>query len=206
MKIATAKGNDLKGNAVDYLREPGTYHLLIKQYKEGLSSKDEPMDGSTIEMTVLDGNVSDQQKKEVSVTLWHLRIDKSIEEQGVTQRALTNFFIASNVIEDPAKLGDEIEIDPTLSEGHQIVMKLARPRKKGENGKYVEDMESKFLQINFSDIWHVDDPEVAKIPKNDRAIKMIDPKFRHDAAWFSFKADESNGSAPSAGGSDYDDI
>lgn len=188
MRIPTAKGDDLTGGS-DFLNTPGTYHLLIDRIRVGLSSKDSPMDGSTVEYTVLDGDVQGQAGKKGHVTLWDIKMDKPIEDQGVTVRCLTNFFLATNVLQ-PKDLGEEIDIKPEDAESHQVVIKL-QYESKLENGKWVEDR--KFLRINFSDVFHVDDPAVASVPKDASALKVIDPKYRHDAAWFAFKEKKSPG-------------
>jgi hypothetical protein len=196
MRIPTAKGDDLHGGG-DFLTAPGTYHLLIDQVKAGLNIKDEPMDGTTVEATVLDGDVAGQAKKKINLTLWDIKMDKPVEEQAVTVRCLTNFFLAANVLQ-PEQLGQEVDIKPEDSESHQLVVKLQYAQKK-ENGKWVED--KKFLRINFSDVFHVDDPEVANVPKDQSALKVIDPKYRHDAAWFAFKEKKGIGAGSTSGSS-----
>ena len=190
MRIPTAKADDLHGGG-DFLATPGTYHLLIDRMRVGLNIKDEPMDGTTVEATVLDGDVSGQAKKKINLTLWDIKLDKPVEEQASTIRCLTNFYLAANVLQ-PEDLGKEVDIKPEDSESHQVVIKLQYAQKK-ENGKWVED--KKFLRINFSDVFHVDDPEVATIPKDQSALKVIDKKYRHDAAWFSFKEKKAAGGA-----------
>lgn len=192
MRIPTAKGDELTGGG-DFLNTPGTYHLLIDRIRVGLNTRDEPLDGSTVEYTVLDGDVQGQSGKKGHVTLWDIKMDKPIEDQGVTVRCLTNFFLAANVLQ-PKDLGEEVDIKPEESESQQVVMKLQYAQKK-ENGQYVEDR--KFLRINFSDIFHVDDPAVANVPKDANALKVIDPKYRHDADWFAFKEKKSPGSSNS---------
>lgn len=197
MRIPTAKGEDLTGGG-DFLNLPGTYHLLIDQMHVGMTVKDEPNDGTAVECTVLDGDVQGQAKKKVSVTLWDIKMDKPVEEQHVTVRCLTNFYLAANVLQ-PEELGKEVDIKPEEAESHQVVIKLQYAQKK-ENGNWVEDR--KFLRINFSDVYHVDDPAVANVPKDASALKVIDPKYRHNAAWFSFKEKKSpggNGSNVAAG-------
>lgn len=192
MRIPTAKGDELTGGG-DFLNVPGTYHLLIDRMRVGLSIKDEPMDGTTVECTVLDGDVAGQAGKKINLTLWDIKMDRPIEDQSVTVRCLTNFFLATNVLQ-PKDLGEEVDIKPEESESHQAVIKLQYAQKK-ENGHYVEDR--KFLRINFSDVFHVDDPAAASVPKDATALKVIDPKYRHDAAWFAFKEKKSPGSSNS---------
>lgn len=209
MRIPTARGEDLTGGG-DFLNLPGTYHLLIDRMHVGMSVKDEPIDGTTVECTVLDGDVQGQAKKKVNLTLWDIKLDKPVEEQHVTVRCLTNFYLAANVLQ-PEQLGKEVDINPEDADSHQVVIKLQYAQKK-ENGNWVEDR--KFLRINFSDVYHVDDPAVANVPKNASALKAIDPKYRHDAAWFAFKEKKDIGSngntavasaASSSSSSDYAD-
>ena len=202
MKMPTKKGTDLVGGA-DYCSTPGTYHALIDNVRAGLSIKDEVQDGATLELTIMDGDVAGQKNKKVNVTLWYLREDKSLEDQDISVRRLNNFALAANLLL-PTQLGmDEVEVNEEDATGHQIVIKLAHARKKNAVGEYVDD--EKFLQISYGDIWHVDDPFVAKIPKNQDAIKTIDPKYRHSADWFAFK--KKIGEKATAGtASEYDEI
>lgn len=207
MKLQTAKGSDLAGGG-QYVDKPGTYHFLIDNVKVGLSSKDEPMDGSTIEMTCLAGEHADQAGRKIGVTLWDIDQSKSIEEQKQTINRLTNFFIAVNQIQ-PSQLGGEVDVDPVRAAGHQLVMKLGHKQKKvkDESGKdkWIDDPESKFLQIAYADIFHVDDPAVSKVAKSLDALKVIPSEHRHEGpqgkAWFDYKAK----AATPGKSSDFDD-
>jgi hypothetical protein len=206
MKLQTAKGSDLAGGGMQYVDRPGTYHFLIDNVKVGLNAKDEPIDGTLLELTCLAGEDAEQVGKTVNVTLWDVDASKSHDEQKQTINRLTNFFISVNQI-DPALLGDEVDVDPMAAIGHQIVMKLAHKQKKttDQNGKtkWVDDPESKFLQIAYADVHHVDDPAVAKVPKDVSMLKRIASKHRHAADWFAYK----DKSAVGAGRpTNYDDL
>lgn len=204
MRVQTAKGDEL-GNDMKYLEAPGTYHLVIDEVKEGLNSKDEPLDGTTLAMTVLGGDVAGQEKKKTSVTVWDIDGSKALEDQKMTVRVITAFLVATNLVRDSSLLGSEIEVDPQQAVGSQVVVKLAKPSKRA-NGKWVEDKDSKFLQISFDDFYHVDDPAVKSVPKNQEALKMLGEDQRHPAEWFDFKKKDGTAAPASAAASDYDDI
>jgi hypothetical protein len=210
MRIPTAKGSDLASGGDQYVDVPGLYHFLIDQVKVGLTQKDEPQDGSTVEMTCLAGDDAGQVGRKCNVTLWDLDESKSADDQKQAIKRLTNFFIAVNQIQ-PTQLGAEVDVKPEEAAGHQIMLRLGHKQKKvTENGKtkWIDDPESKFLQIAYSDIFHVDDPSVAKAKKDVKTIGLIPAQYRHTGAegekWFGFKAKAGAGSNP-AKSSDFDD-
>lgn len=179
-KLTTAKAEDLEGGG-GHIRKPGMYHFLVDEVKEGLSSKDKPMNGMTLMLTCLAGTVDGCEDQKANIVLW----DPKDEDDRVAVRAFTNFFLAANVLQ-PEQLGTEVEVDENATVQAQVIMRLACQQKVDSNGNWVDDPDGG-VKLNFSDIFHVDDPAVADIPKNADAIGLIDPAHRHDADWFSYK-------------------
>lgn len=204
MKVNAPKGDKLAGGGT-YLKVPGVYHFLITNINAGVGPKGTAIEGFSFETKVLGGlanDKSDQKDKEQSFCLFAPDLTKSQDSQDMTHRTNTNFFLATNCMQ-PSDLGkEELEIDENLANGHQFIAKLVMGQKQVD-GKWVDSADAP-LRLHYSDIWHVDDPAVAKIPKNADALALIEPKDRHKPEWFDFKKSK-NEQAKSKKTSDYND-
>ena len=98
------------------------------------------------------------------------------------------FFIATGVLL-PEQLGKSVKINVPAAVGQQLILTLARKMEKDDNGNY--SVETKLLEINYSDIFHVDDPEAKSYPKSEDALAMIAATDRHKPEWFAFKSKKS---------------
>ena len=197
MKLPAMNPAELGGPS-GFLEHEGRFHFHVDNLKVGLNYKDEPFDGTTVELSVMGGEVAGQEGKTLNVTLWDIDQSKSAEEQKQTISRLYNFYIATNVLQPSALGSSEVEFDEKLAIGNQIVMRVGHKQKQvTENGKTKWVKDPKFLQIAYSDIFHVDDPEVANVPKSASAIGLIPQQHRHDKAWFDYKKKAAGG----AGGS-----
>jgi hypothetical protein len=181
MRVNTSE--DFSGGT--FLDEPGTYHILITNVADGEGPKGGAIDGFTFEGQVLAGTVEGQEGKTISETVFLPGMDESEDSQARANRKVTAFLLASNLV-TPAELGKEIDVDIDSAEDQQIIVDLERQMAKDEEtGKW--DVETKFLRIAYSNIYHVDDPRAAKVPKYAEALEEIDASNRHtDAGWFDF--------------------
>jgi hypothetical protein len=195
------EADDMTGGGT-YLDQPGTFHLLINEVHDGCGPNGNPIEGFSIECEVMAGTVEDCAGKKVGITIWKPNLTRSENSIKMAKRIGAAFFIATDVI-NPNQLGKSGAIDCNLSNGRQFVAKLVRQTDK-------EGKETKFLQPNYSDIFHVDDPEVDTIPKDQEALKIIAKELRHDAAYFAYKA-KKNGTpkpkqSPPPTSSDFSDL
>jgi hypothetical protein len=200
MKLPPIDPSALKGPS-GFLDQPGTYHLLVENLKVGLNSKDEPFNGTTVEVQCLGGSVAGQEQKKVSLTLWDIDASKPEDEQKQTVKRLWAFYIATNVLQPADMQSGDVDFDEKLAIDNQLVVKLQHKQKKFvENGKAVwrDDPSSRFLEIAYADIFHVDDPDVASVPKNADAIAIIPKKHRHEQAWFEYKIKATGGTSAKA--------
>lgn len=197
MEFNTSTADELnEGDA--YLDVPGTYHFVIEQIREGLSQKDEPLDGSTILLRVCGGEHSG---KLCNLTLWNVDLSAAESRQKHAIRIWTNFFLATNVLQ-PSQLGQKVSLDVNAASGSQVVAKVERQQKQVD-GKWVTDPDSKFLRLAYDNVYHVDDPELASTPKDADALSVIDQGHRHDASYFAYKAKPTSAAKPKV---DMDDI
>jgi len=179
------------GGESNFLKEPGTYHCAVTQVLEGTGPKGGIIDGFTVGLDVLAGTTNGQEGKVINVTLFNPRLDQSENGKAMARRKQGAFLIAANVV-NPATRGQRVTVDLQKAVGQQIVCKFAKDEREG-GGDY--------LQLSYADIWHVDDPHCANVPKREDAIAMIPATLRHDAAWFEqLKSKAASGASGANGG------
>lgn len=195
-----------------FLDEPGTYHFVVSQGfdDQGKRKKDgsrSPISGCTLELVCLGGTVEGCEGKSHSETLFYPSPNGSEKANDIKKRALAALLIAANQMQ-PESLGGQMAIDQSVLDAivernTQIVMKLGRQMENDGNGNYT--VETRFLQLDYANVYHVDDPEVAAVPKDAEALKLIDQQFRHGSDWFGFKQANQQPVAAAAATS-FDDI
>ena len=198
-----------------FLDEPGTYHFVINQAfdDQGKRKKDgtrSAISGCTLELVCLGGTVDGCEGKSHSETLFYPSPQGSEKANAVKLRALAALLIASNQM-TPDQLGGQMEIDQSVLDAivqreTQVVMKLRQQMENDGNGNYT--VVTKFLELDYANVYHVDDPEVAAVPKDAEALGLLPKEHRHDEAWFSFKkrSAEPVAAAASSESFDMDDI
>lgn len=183
MAFETETSSNIIGGG-GYLNEPGTYHCFIASVVEGMSGgkNPKPINGFTAELTALAGTVSDCEGKAFSLSLFNPRPDGTLEQQERNKRQITAFLIAGNLIQ-PQHLGKRLNVELEQSVGSQLFIKLRKRREKNEQGEYVD---TKFLELDFENIFHVDDPRATDFPRDESSIKDIGKDFRRNRSFFSF--------------------
>lgn len=172
----------------NFLTEPGSYHLLIKDIRAGQNGSDDMVDGIWTELEVLAG---EHAGKKITMTLYNGNI--SHKDSGeFARKKQAAFLIAANIL-TPAQLGQKVSIDVSQGNGHQVccVLELGQPSAK--TGK-------RYLEIHYTDVFHVDDPRAEKIAKDADGLALIDAQFRRAADFFAplvAKKTPANGSAKS---------
>jgi len=181
------------------LTTPGTYHLVINDVREGESAKGSPIDGLTITVEVMDGTVKGQAGKTRSESLFlpSLKdLEKEEKNNGapcMARKKLAALFIATNAMK-PEQLGKPVNVDTAAMVGQQCVIKFDQQMEMGGDGKF--NVPTQYIQISYSDIFHVDDPDVAAVPKNAEALSLIAKECRHDATWFGWKKKKASVARP----------
>jgi hypothetical protein len=171
------------------LSTPGTYHVVINDVREGESAKGAAIDGLTITVEVLAGTVEGQAGKTRSESLFLPSMKDVAKEEETGQpsmprKKLAAIFIAANAMA-PESLGKPVNIETALMVGQQCVIKFENQMEQDGEGKYT--VPTKYIQISYADIFHVDDPAVKAVPKNADALSLIAKEYRHDEAWFAWK-------------------
>jgi len=180
-----------------YLTKAGTFHLILSTVDPEPTTKDgKPIDGLRVSGEVLDGTETSEVGKEFEFILWP---PKPTDKNGgeMAKRKLTRFSYATGFIASHAP-GQKVVIDCEACEGRQIIAKFSETTK--EDGK-------KRLELNYSDIYHVDDPAVAEVPKSADAIAAIPKALRKAVQPVAAKpAAKTNKALATAGAPSLDDL
>lgn len=179
MKISTTETVHGEGGA---LKQAGTYHVVVNKVAEGESIKGTPIDGLTVVFEVMGGTSEGQQGKTHTESFFLPTLQDTKPEMKL--RRFTAMAIAGNVLK-PEQLGTDADIPFIEMIGHQMLVKFNHQMEKDGNGDYT--IETEYLQVAYSDLFHVDDPAVKDIPKNADALSIIPKEHRHNAEWFAWK-------------------
>lgn len=143
------------GNFID---KPGVYHMLVVAVDENPAKDDgTPIDALQVSLSCLAGTDPSQKDRTFNMMLWH---PKAGDSSDMPKKKQTRFCIATCLI-GHHQPGVRVSVEPTDAVGRQLVCKLSWRQKKDEaTGKWVD---SDRVDLHYSDIWHVDDLDVAKI-------------------------------------------
>ncbi len=173
MSFAMETSDDIAGGESQYLNQPGTYHCVITDVKEGRGPRDGVIDGFTVELSVLAGTTEGQKDKQTSLVLFSPDSSKSDKSQEWSRKKQTAFVIAAGLL-DPSKLGGKVNMELSDAIGKQIVLTFDTNEHDGKTQ----------LQLAYANIFHVDDPRAAKFAKDKEALAIIPKGNRKDAGYF----------------------
>jgi hypothetical protein len=170
-----------------FLQEPGTYHLAVMAVDESPVAKDgAAIDGFKVDLEVLAGG---QQKKQAEVTFWKPKAtDKNNGEMAKKKQG--RFVQATGILPAP-KPGEKVTVDLKTAVGRQLIATLAKRKS--------QSSDKEFIDLNFADIWHVDDPEAPQCERNQKALDLIPKGLRRDRQSFA-KASDATVKAPAGSG------
>lgn len=181
-ELETSTSEEMASGGGTYLETPGKYHFTVNEVLEDVSSKGKAIDGFTLKLEVLAGTVQGQEGKLLDLTFFKPSTDASKEKANFWARKKnTAFAIATNLI-DPNNLGKSVDIDLQKAVGQQVVAELV-PQEDADGNK-----SDKFLQLHFANLYHVDDPEAAQVPKSQEALSILTQEQRKPESYFAFKA------------------
>lgn len=157
----------------NWMSEPGIYHMLVVESTEQPTKRDgSPISEAICRVTLscLAGTVDGQRDNGFDLTFWHGKPGDEKSQAYATKR-LDRFFLATGLM-TRAEIEQKVLKDIELADanGRQLVLELEE-RESATTGK-------KFLDLKFAEIYHVDDPAVASVPKDAAALKLIAPSLR----------------------------
>ena len=172
----TEGGNDL--------RSEGTFHFIVTKCEHNPTVNDKVREALRFNVGVLDGTTKDaagkciHAGKEAVFDFWHPTLTQ--KNQGEHSRKRQTRMLHILGIASESDLGKEgFTWDTDEAGGRQFIAKVVLepwvsktdPTKKGEN-----------VAIQYFDFWHVDDPIVASIPKDESYLETLPAKCRLTAA------------------------
>jgi len=173
------------GSDEKYLDQPGTYHVLIKKSVEDEDSQGNCKEGAiAVKCEVLAGTSEDCVGRVVNLTLFP---DGGTEKMtDICQRAQQAYCFATNLLKADHFGGEEIEINVEAALNNHCFMRLELQDVKGPDGTWHKPGpdEKRFLRVSYDNIYHIDDPKMAEIPRDAAAISNIDPGCRLSAEVF----------------------
>lgn len=157
-----------------FLSLPGCYHMIVTYVRDPAATKDgAPIAGGlfSVGLAVLAGGDGNQRNKTLDLTFFEPSIDA--KDGGKFQRKkIDRFLLAMSLVDEQAKDKD-IDINLGVCAGRQLCVKLESRPYKDKQGR-----EKEGLDIHFSDIYHVDDPEVATWTKCAKSLAAIKKQYR----------------------------
>lgn len=172
-----------------YVDAPCTVHAVVVEVKESQGPKGGVIDGNTFVLHVLAATDPNQVGRQHTECMFNPNL--SNKDGGMfTRKQLAAFYIACNLV-DPSQRGKRVALDVTKAQDQQMILKLSRDDYNSNKKGY------DIYSLDGLQVFHVDDPRVASIPKDADAIKLIPAEKRHDAAWFEqFKPKGESASTP----------
>lgn len=171
----------------NFLAEPGTYHFAVLAVDEQPTSKDgRPLDGFKVHCCAMDGTTAGQQKREIELMFFAPKMsDKNNGE--FAKRKMARFAAACGIL-PAATPGARVSVDLQQAAGRQFVAEV-------ERGTDAAGNPTKFLQLAWANIYHVDDPAVAQVPKDAAALGLLPATLRKTAADFQKPTTPPNGAS-----------
>lgn len=183
---------DKMGNEGNFLSEPGTYHFAVLAVDEKPTSKDgRPLDGFKAHCCALEGTAQGQAKKEIELMFFAPKMsDKNNGE--LAKRKMARFAAACGILPASAP-GQRVTVDLQQAAGRQFVAEVERGTDAAGNA-------TKFLQLAWANLWHVDDPAVKDVPKDAAALGLLPATLRKTAADFQKQTAAAHGTGGGASG------
>ena len=176
----------------NFATEEGWFHFACMELEESPTSKaGQMLDGFRAGAEILSGEVAGQEGKSLEFMFFNPKLtDKNNGEMAKKKQA--RFLLATGVLDSAAvKPGEKVTVDLQVAVGRQFVAKVVHDNREGGSGK--------FLQLNFADIYHVDDPAVAKVPKCQKSLGLLPATLRKKPESFAKPKAEGNGNGSTGG-------
>lgn len=161
------------GGAGNFMTEPGAFHFLVTDIRAGEDRRGEILNGFSVELQARTGN-------EIGKTLnLKLRNGELTHKDGgeMCRKKQAAFLIAANVI-TPDQLGQKgVQVDLDKAKHQQICAEL-------ELGDPSESTGKRYLDVRFTNFYHVDDPRAKSIPKAADELALIPADRRRKPEFF----------------------
>jgi len=163
----------------NFINKPGVYHCVVTAVDENPAKEDgTPIDMLKVGVSCLTGTNPEQKDRTFELKLWHPKPD---DKNDMAKKKQTRFCLATSLL-GQHQPGQRATVEPCDALGRQLVLKLTwqRVKAKDKDGKDVWIDSDQYVDLHFADIWHIDDPEVAKtgVVLDAASLKMIPAALR----------------------------
>jgi len=161
------------GGDSDFMTEPGAFHFLVTDVRNGKDSKGEMLSGFSVELEAITGK---EKGKKVNLNLYNGELTHK-DGGEMSRRKQAAFLIAADVlrVDQIGKKG--VQVDLEAAKGSQICADL-------ELGDPSEKTGKRYLRIRFANFFHIDDPRAEKIVKDAETLGIIPGSMRHKPEYF----------------------
>lgn len=187
MAIKHTTGEELNRES-DRLNEIGKYHLVIIDATEEVvvkmgSNKGNLVSGAMFQVTcqVGAGTTPGQENKTCDITFFHEGPNDQDFARRMGAMRKDKFYLATNLLPAKAlravKKGDKEELK--LEAGVEFDINASDMVGQQFIGSFDSmDKDGKYLKTDWVDAFHIDDPAVAAVPKNEGLLTLVDAKDR----------------------------
>ena len=153
------------------LSKEGTYHLTITSVDEPpIYSNGEKLIASAmfrLNFLIHAGTVDGMKDKICNEMFFEPKEDNEKKKAFVIKKMDKLLVATSMMSEEEVESQAEVEFSWQALRGRQMVVKFA----KGKDD---------YINMNFTDMWHVDDPKVKSVPKDQGALSILPKSQRRD--------------------------
>lgn len=161
---------DDQGSGNTRVSKAGDFHMVIEEISEPATKPDGTLIQNSlfgITARVLATNAPGQEDKEWRGVFFQPNLQA--KDGGKFDRKKVDRFLLAVGLINPTDKGVDVEIDLDDAVGRQFLIRLEENQTR--DGKSV-------YQMKFADVYHVDDPEAADIPKSNDGLKLIPAELR----------------------------
>jgi hypothetical protein len=165
-------GDDM-GSGNTRVSKAGDYHMVIEDISEPAVKPDGTLIQNSlfgIVAKVFATNAAGQEDKEWRGVWFNPNLQA--KDGGKFDRKKVDRFLLAVGLINPSDKGIEADLELSDAIGRQFLVRLEENQTR--DGKTV-------VQMKFADIYHVDDPEAADIPKSQEGLSMIPAELRRVA-------------------------
>lgn len=130
---------------------PGRYHVAVKRADDSMEKSDKVV----VEFEVLAGTTPGQERR--THTEWYAVTDKALPR-------LTRLALACGLL----RPGERKGVDFAEAEGRQLVIEIEENDYTDKDGN-----EKKGVRVTWMGMWSLSNPDVADVPKNAAAAKLV---------------------------------
>lgn len=188
-KRQTQTPEKMEGGGADRIKVPGWYHVHVQECLADVTPKGKPITGIYADFAAFEGQP--EAGKTISSTFFdpdplkafdpnsgveHADWKESQDGKGwlMSQKKQLSFLVAVGLINE-SQFGKALEYDTDDAKDRQLVVEIVVDERNADKG---------YMQINYANTYHVDDPRVADLVKakklalNQAAIKLLPDTMR----------------------------